>query len=361
MAGTNAKNAWDSVLGKSSIKSRSVKRPGASSQNKKIWDELLKANPASAKDYGDASSINWLFDEDADRFHQSYSGQANAGAAYNASKNTQRAMSSIYDRNAGGSIRSSGIAPATQTANEKAQLAQKQLEEGRYYISDEGYAAWQAIAGAAYANTDASAQNTLKARSGDASVLTDQRSAIDQLKKEGLDDNWWNRLWGTHSYTNQEEIDAAEKEYQRNIDLLKLYGMETIRDRKPETSMIGYTEDDYYADLNTILHKAQGIDIPQEDYLEAAKRLRGFVGNTAVEQDAFADPSGQWMDKYRGLYGQRMNTLDRYIDKYSGAVGTEYDFSAEDYASYQRAYDRYIERKAEEEKKLNDYSDRSIM
>ena len=71
MAGTNAKNAWDSVLGKSSAKPRSVKRAGASSQNKKIWDELLKANPASAKDYSDASSISWLFDEDADRFHQS--------------------------------------------------------------------------------------------------------------------------------------------------------------------------------------------------------------------------------------------------------------------------------------------------
>ena len=229
MAGTNAKNAWDSVLGKSSAKSRSAKRAESEAQKKKLWDDLQKSNSISTTRYADSSEIDWLFDEDADRFHQSYSGQANAGAAYNASKNTQQALSGIYDREAGGSIRSSGVIPATQAANEKAQLAQKQLDEGRYYISDEGYAAWQAIAGAAYANTDASAQNTLKARSGDATVLTDQRSVIDQLRRDGQHDNWWNRLWGTHSYTNQEEIDAAEKEYQRNVDLLKLYGMETIR------------------------------------------------------------------------------------------------------------------------------------
>ena len=357
MASTNnAKRAWDITLGgagKSISGAGSTKNSGVSAHKNKFWDPLFRKYPITSHDYDDASTIDWLFDEDADRFHQSYSGQINAEAAYNAGKNTQQAIGGIYDRNAGGSISSSGIIPATQATNQKAQLAQKQLQEGKYYIPDDIYNAWLAIAGAAYANTDASAQNTLKARSGDASVLTDQRAIIDQLKKEGQNDNFWNRLWGTHSYTNQDVIDAAETEYKRSADLLKLYGMETIRGLKPKTGMIDYTEDDYYADLNTILHKAQGIDIPQEDYLEAAKRLRGFVGNTAVEQEAFADPSGQWMDKYRGLYGQRMNTLDKYIDKHSGAAGTEYDFSAEDYTSYQRAYDRLMQRQAEQEQALS--------
>ena len=200
------------------------------------------------------------------------------------------------------------------------------------------------------------AEMGLRARSGDASVLTEYDDSIAKLKNEGLDNRWYNKLFGTNRYANQDVIDEAERQRSGMVDLLQLNGMETIRGLKPKTSMIDYTEDDYYADLNTILHKAQGIDIPQEDYLEAAKRVRGFVGNTAVEQAAFADPSGQWMDKYRGLYGQRMNTLDKYIDKHSGAAGTEYDFSAEDYTSYQRAYDRYMERQAEQEKKLNDYN-----
>ena len=332
--------------------------------DKAKWDRILKAGSGYKDDkesseenraarspisrYEDASIYNYLASDEAKQHHQSYAGQVNAGTAYNASKPIQSAMWGIYGRDAGSTINPylKDIISSAQYGNDRAALAAKQLEEGRNFLTEEGYAAYMGLANDAFTYTDTHNQNMIRARTGDTSVLDEQKRFINGLKLEGLDNRWYNNLFGTERYNNQDEIDRAEDQYEEYVRLLNLSGKEEYAAIKPKTGMVGYSRDQFQDDIMTVLYKSQGVETEDDEYQGAVKRIRDFVGGAHMDiEQAAQDSSGKWVDGFFDVYDTRMATLDKHIAKNNSAYGAEYEFDAGDYMQYMRALSADEQRK----------------
>lgn len=310
--------------------------------------EENRASKEHVGKYEDASIYNYLASDAAKQHHQAYSGQVNAGTAYNASKPIQSAMQGIYGRDAGIAINPylKDIISSAQYGNDRAAIAAKQLEEGRNFLTEEGYAAYMGLVNDAYAYTDTHNQNMLRARTGDTSVLNEQKRLINELKLEGLDNRWYNKFLGVNHYNNQNEIDEAEGQYQEYVKLLRIAGMEDLPAMNLNADVADYDRNRYREDLMTVLRRHQGIEVDDAEYQAAVKNVRDFVGDAYMDiEQAAQDTSGQWMDGYLDVYDERMEALDKYIAKNSSAYGTEYAFDAGDYTQYMRALSADEQRK----------------